>query len=215
MKPATLENRNKGLTLIEALAIIVILCILAALILPPLALAKYKTRRIGCINNLKQIGLSFGIFANDHDGKFPMQLSTNNGGSLEFIAGGNAYRHFLALSKELSTPKILICPADKRKALTNFAALNNEHVSYFVGLEAKTNYPGMLLVGDRNITNDGLSYAQNLILTTNQEVGWTREMHHNSGNVVLANGNVQMLGSEDLREALRDSGVATNRLALP
>src|SRR6266480_1392815 len=120
MKPAILTNRNEGLRLIEVLAIIVILCILVALILPPLALAKYKTRRIGCINNLKRVGLSFRTFANDHDGKFPMQLSTNNGGSLEFIAGGNAYRHFLALSKELSTPKILICPADKRKALTNF-----------------------------------------------------------------------------------------------
>jgi len=53
------------------------------------------------------------------------------------------------------------------------------------------------------------------ILMTDQEVGWTREMHHNSGNVVLANGDAQMLWPESLEKALRDSGAATNRLAIP
>src|SRR5882762_3784422 len=121
MKLAISKNQNRGLTVLEISVVLAVLLLLACLILAALYKANQVAHRISCTNNLKQAGLSFEIFANDHRGKFPMQLSTNEGGGSQFIAGGNAFRHFLALSNELSTPKILICPADKRKALTNFA----------------------------------------------------------------------------------------------
>ena len=215
MRLAISRKQNKGLTVLEISVVLAVLLLLACLILPALYKANQIAHRFSCTNNLKQVGLSFRTFANDHDGKFPMQLSTNNGGSLEFIDGGNAYRHFLALSKELSTPKILVCPADKRKALTNFAALNNEHVSYFVGLDAVSNYPTMLLGGDRNITNEMLPNGQILLLMTNQTVGWTKEIHEDFGNVVLADDMVEQMSSSRLQGLVRNSGVATNRLAIP
>src|SRR5712664_326411 len=56
--------------------------------------------RIHCVSNLKQVGLGFRIWSNDHAEKFPMATSTNNGGSLEFVANGEVYRHFLAISNE-------------------------------------------------------------------------------------------------------------------
>ncbi|HYT61936.1 MAG TPA: hypothetical protein VEL06_17280 [Haliangiales bacterium] len=46
-------------------------------------------------------------------------------------------------------------------------------------------------------------------------MGWTKEIHQQSGNLLLDDGSVQPVDSAGLQKALRDSGVATNRLAIP
>src|ERR1051326_6908646 len=95
----------------------------------------HRGPRLNCTNRLKQVGLAFKLWAIDHTDQFPSQISTNAGGTRELLNG--VFAHFRVISNELSTPKVLLCPADlKRSSATSFAALQNPNISYFVGVDA-------------------------------------------------------------------------------
>jgi prepilin-type processing-associated H-X9-DG protein len=204
-------------TLIELFIAIAVLILLAAVLLPPMRGNKVHASQSNCIYNLKQVGLAFRTWALDHNDNYPMNVCVTNGGTLEFVPGGLAYVHFQALSNELSTPRILVCPADsKRIRATNFTSdFSNQKLSYFVGLEVVQSNFNAFPSGDRNITNASGIRAHVLTLTTNELFGWTSQLHVGRGNVCLADGSVQGLSINGLRAQLRATGVATNRLAMP
>jgi hypothetical protein len=117
--------------------ILVTLLALPAMLLPALGKAKERAQSINCINQLKQIGLAYKVWAIDHNDEFPFNVSTNAGGTLELAepdADGvdpNPQIHLMVLSNELSTTKILVCPADQAHSIAmNFQALQAMNVSY-------------------------------------------------------------------------------------
>ena len=64
--------RTKGFTLIELLVVIAIIAVLAAMILPALAAAKFRSKVINCTSNFRQWGVVANLYANeDRQGQFP------------------------------------------------------------------------------------------------------------------------------------------------
>jgi prepilin-type processing-associated H-X9-DG protein len=229
MKAKTNLGSAAALTLVEVLVVIAVVVVLVGLLLPALA-PQHHVKRIDCINNLKQLGLSFRIWAGDNGDRYPMQLSVTNGGTMESATRGAAWPHFQVLSNELNTPKVLVCPKDKPRvqALEKLMSVPTPYgsyelsftgscpVSYFVNVGAEASEPKMLLTGDDNLEVDGKRVRSGALdLWAKAPVGWTKERHGKMGNICLADGSVQQVSNAQLRQAIANTGVATNRLAMP
>jgi len=211
------SRKTVAFKLIELLIMIAIIAVLILMLLPAAMRAKSKARSICCNCNLKQIGLGARQWAIDHTNGYPMNVSIEFGGTKEYIALGETFRHFEVMSNELNTPLILVCPADadRTPARSFTPGINNSNVSYFAGLEASETEPQRFLSGDRTIFK-GVRPGDGVVgLTTNSFAGWSVDLHHGYINVGLADGSVQGYSSNRLREALGNTGLATNWLQLP
>jgi type II secretory pathway pseudopilin PulG len=215
---------RRAFTKVELLVMIAIVAIAAVLVLPAFVKVSNKSVRIGCLDNLKQVGVSFLLWSADNGGHYPMYYSTNIFGATLLPNAANAFCYFQVMSNELNTPKVVVCPSDKRVWATNFwPDFNNQNISYFVGLDADETRPQMLLAGDRNLTNGLPPVNGVLAATTNQLVGWTKEMHSGQGCILLTDNSVQEMASSAVRKlsstAMQDviarTGMVTNRLILP
>ena len=218
MKTSLSPTTDRGLTLLEIFVILAVISVLGLLLVPALNRAKIRAQRITCNGYLKQIGLAYRVWEGDNKDLYPTQVAGTNGGTMDFITGPNAWRHFQVMSNELSTPLVLICPAESdrtRAAATNFDFLRNSNISYFVGIDANDTNPQLILSGDRNITNGTLVKNGLLELTTHRPSGWTAEMHDGVGNLALSDGSVQQVSATGLRTAVTNTGLATSRLQMP
>ncbi len=200
--------RSEGFTLIELLVAIAILSLLAAMLLPALARAKEKARRVQCLSNLRQVAVGFHVYATETT-LYPWRVPIAEGGSKTRKRAWYTYR---AMKNELQTPKIVVCPSDTRAPATAWTNLADANVSYFVGVDSREDKTGMLLTGDRNIeggkpnqscpvagiTGVAIQFGKAEI----PKIRWDSSIHRRVGNVSIGDSSAHQVNTRATQDIL-------------
>jgi prepilin-type N-terminal cleavage/methylation domain-containing protein/prepilin-type processing-associated H-X9-DG protein len=103
------EKQMRGFTLIELLVVIAIIAILASILFPVFAQARDKARQTTSISNLKQMGLAFMMYVQDHDEVMPAaHLNATTANPNNF----GAFRWLYQLQPYIKNRQVLLSPSD-------------------------------------------------------------------------------------------------------
>jgi competence protein ComGC len=198
-------DHRRAFTLLELIVIFTVICLLFALLIPATVKMRARAQRISCVNNLKNTGICFRVFANSTEGYF---FPTNSAPAKfdDLIA------HWRSISNEMTIAS-MTCPSDVRRRPTN-GSFSRANASYFVGIGASEKMPQSILAGDRNITTNGGSAGPGIIkVDTNSIVGWDIRIHKLQGNTALADGSVQQSFPAFMTRLVKAGG--TNQFVVP
>jgi prepilin-type N-terminal cleavage/methylation domain-containing protein/prepilin-type processing-associated H-X9-DG protein len=98
---------RRGFTLIELLVVIAIIAILGAILFPVFAKAREKARQTACVSNMRQIGMAFLQYMQDHEGGVPSVLQQTA-----------PYTYGLwvqAIQPYIANDQIMICPSNQNR----------------------------------------------------------------------------------------------------
>lgn len=163
---------------------------------------------------VKMVGQGLAVWANENQGRFPMEVSVTAGGTKEHALEGELLPSILIAAKYVDA-NMLLCPSDQlRQAATNFAQLKTTNISYFLNIAAIYTNQTQIVAGDRDVTIRGSLVPPGLLTISNpSNAGWGNLLHKGGGNVALADGSAHMIDSRQFRNHLITGPL--NRLIIP
>jgi competence protein ComGC len=211
--------------LIELIVVMAVIAVLAFLIASALKRDRARGGYIDSVNHVKQIGLAFRLWSNDHGGLPPSMVSTNQGGAMELVEAGSVAGYFQAMSNELGTVRIMKYMLDEeRKAATNWAELTDDNISYFIVPEADGKVPELWLAGARNLAANGVPLKPGMFtMPAAPSIGWIDNLDVRQHALCYADGHVEKPTSSQLQRSAANAFIkhlvtTTNdsfRLAIP
>jgi Tfp pilus assembly protein PilE len=223
MKPFSDQGPTKAFTLLELLVVVAIIILIAFFAIP--TNRPKKTARTICQSNLRQDAIALMYWSSDHGDRLPWGVSTNSGGSMEWVESEPAamqFRPLQSLSEGSFRPQMLICPADpSREAAASVETLENTNLSYFInvavpGLSASPRPSEVVLMGDRNLNVNGRALTTGLISVSNtSNVEWTSDIHKNGGCFLFLDGHAEFVKTQGLNGIISKQGTSGLRLFVP
>ena len=138
----------RAFTLLDLLAVVLILAVAAFFLLPPFCSVSQPARRASCMMNVRQIGLAMFQYAGDHDDHFMRLVDANgnvvpavdNEGHVSVLPSRTAFA-LLLKDGYITTTKVFVCPSSTEQANPSFPTdfkntplqklvFSDEHCSY-------------------------------------------------------------------------------------
>jgi prepilin-type N-terminal cleavage/methylation domain-containing protein/prepilin-type processing-associated H-X9-DG protein len=108
--------RRRGFTLIELLVVIAIIALLLSILMPAIARARESARRTACLSNIRQVHLTFFLYAQDNRDRVPIGYRANNRqfNSMVFSSTAKKLVLFGVLYKAgyMKDPRVFFCPSE-------------------------------------------------------------------------------------------------------
>jgi prepilin-type N-terminal cleavage/methylation domain-containing protein/prepilin-type processing-associated H-X9-DG protein len=161
MPKFTYKWSHNGFTLLELLVVIAIIAILASVLLPALSKARGRAEGISCLNNTRQLGVAWLLYADDHEGFLPYNLGMN----------GSSFRTNINWVNNVMTWNVASQPLDSDN--TNLVTITGASLGLYSGSTAIYHCPS-----DR-----ALSAIQ-------RAAGWDRRIRSYSMNAMVGNAGI-------------------------
>jgi prepilin-type processing-associated H-X9-DG protein len=157
--------RRRAFTLLELLIILALLCLLVALVMPPLVRAREKANRVVCADNLRQIGVAMLAYVGDNQDHFPTAGDYPSG----TILGTDFSWDMKLINKGYAGVSVFHCPSDRiprnnPSTCTAEGTVPNPHYRTYAMACGATSDPNVHFIQGSRTNSPGLADLGGIVL---------------------------------------------------